>query len=129
NSFNVQAYVFESSGAPSLSVGTKNLSATGTQSSTFSTTDTGDQMYAAIATFKVNTGGGGGGSAPATPTDLAAVPYEGKVYLTWTASTGSPTDYIIEYKTNAAGSYSTFSDGTSTSTSVMVTGLNNGTLY
>ena len=37
----------------------KVLSATGTQQCTFSTTDTGDDMYGAIATFKAAAGGGG----------------------------------------------------------------------
>jgi hypothetical protein len=41
-----------SSGNPGLSVADKILTATGAQESTFSTTDTGDQMAANIATFK-----------------------------------------------------------------------------
>ncbi len=45
-------------GGTGLSVAIKNLSSVGGQSSVYSTTDTGDQMYAAIATFRA-----GGGTA------------------------------------------------------------------
>lgn len=39
------------------------------------------------------------------------------------------TDYVVQYSTSSGGSYSTFSDGTSTSTSATVTGLSNNTPY
>lgn len=42
----------------------KVLSATGTVECTFSCTDTGDEMYGAIATFKKDVGGGGGSVVP-----------------------------------------------------------------
>ena len=39
------------------------------------------------------------------------------------------TDYIVQYATSSGGSYTTFSDGTSTSTSATVTGLASNTAY
>lgn len=54
------------------------------------------------------------------------------VSLSWNApSAGSSaiTDYVIEYKLNSAPSWSTFSDGTSTSTTATVTGLTANLLY
>ena len=38
-------------------------------------------------------------------------------------------DYVVQYSTSPSGSYTTFADGTSTSTSATVTGLTNGTAY
>jgi len=53
--------------------------------------------------------------------------------LTWTApaSTGGSalTDYVVQYAPAGSGSWTTFSDGTSTSTSATVTGLTGGTSY
>ena len=39
------------------------------------------------------------------------------------------TDYVVQYSTSSGGSYTTFADSTSTSTSATVTGLTNGTAY
>ena len=70
---------------------------------------------------------------PGIPTGLSATPTGTQVALSWTApvSNGgsSITDYVIEYKTNAASTWSTFADGTSTSTSATVSGLSSSTLY
>jgi hypothetical protein len=53
NGFGEASFLTESNGGTAgLDMATKTLSTTGTQSSTFSCVDTGDQMYAAIATFK-----------------------------------------------------------------------------
>lgn len=69
---------------------------------------------------------------PSAPTSLNAVGENGQVALTWSAPSdgGSPiTDYIIEYKLSSSGTWLTFSDGTSTSTSATVTGLTNNSAY
>ena len=70
---------------------------------------------------------------PAAPTNVAGTPGNTRVSLAWTAPTNSGgaaiTDYIVQFKTTAATSWTTFSDGTSTSTSATVTGLTNGTGY
>ncbi len=66
---------------------------------------------------------------PSTPVSVVAVPYEGRMYLLWTAATSTVTDYQIDYKLSSSGSWSTFSDGVSTATSTMVTGLTNGSAY
>ncbi len=71
---------------------------------------------------------------PATPAVLGAptgVALNQAVSLTWTApaSGSTPTDYIVQYSSNAGATWSTFSDGVSTATSATVTGLTNGTGY
>jgi hypothetical protein len=67
--------------------------------------------------------------APAAPTPTAG---NASVSLSWTApsANGSAiTDYKIYYATSAGGTYTLFSDTVSTTTSVTVTGLTNGTAY
>ncbi len=64
--------------------------------------------------------------------DLGASGSDSEVDLSWSApgNNGSAiTDYIIEYKETAQPTYSIFADGTSASTAVTVTGLNNGVSY
>jgi large repetitive protein len=72
-------------------------------------------------------------TAPAAPTAVAGTFGNTEVALTWTApnSDGGAviSDYVIQYSSNAGSSWTTFSDGTSTDTSVTVTGLTNGTSY
>jgi titin len=41
----------------------------------------------------------------------------------------SITDYVVEYSSNSGSSWTAFSDGTSTATSITATGLTNGTSY
>jgi hypothetical protein len=67
--------------------------------------------------------------APGAPTPTAG---NASVSLSWTApsANGSAiTDYKIYYSTSAGGTYTLFSDTVSTTTSVTVTGLTNGTAY
>jgi ELWxxDGT repeat protein len=70
---------------------------------------------------------------PAAPTSLVGTPGNGRVSLKWKApksSGGSAiTDYVIQYKTALATSWTTYQDGTSTATSATVERLKNGTKY
>lgn len=71
-------------------------------------------------------------AVPSAPTNLAVVPGSEQVSLSWTGafSAGpSVSDYVIQYSSDDGISWTTFSDGTSTSTSATVTGLTNGTTY
>jgi hypothetical protein len=71
-------------------------------------------------------------SVPGAPTGLGATPGNGQVSLSWTApaSNGGSaiTDYKIEYRLDG-GSFASFAHTASTSTSIVVTGLTNGSLY
>lgn len=69
---------------------------------------------------------------PESPSGLSATPGDGQVALSWTAGADNGaaiTDYLVEYKLSTSGSWSTFSDGVSASTSATVTGLANGLNY
>jgi hypothetical protein len=73
-------------------------------------------------------------TAPGAPTALSGSAGAAQVALTWTAPAsdgGSAiTDYVVQYRTTAGpGTWNTFADGTSTTTSATVTGLTNGTGY
>lgn len=73
-------------------------------------------------------------AAPDAPTGLTASPSSGQVVLSWTApgSNGGAaiTDYLVEYKlTSEPTTWTTFNDGTSTTTSATVTGLTNDLSY
>jgi hypothetical protein len=71
--------------------------------------------------------------APGVPTAVSGTAGNTQVSLTWTApaSDGGAaiTDYVVQYTINGGSSWTTFADGTSTSTSATVTGLTNGTAY
>ena len=72
-------------------------------------------------------------AVPTTPTNLIAATTSGasgSVTLTWTASSNTPTDYIIEYSHNAfaINSYR-FIDAVDTTVTETVTGLTNGLTY
>ena len=73
------------------------------------------------------------GTVPNTPTGLSAVPGDTKITLSWIAPSDDGgsliADYIIEYSSDAGASWSTFTDGTSSSTSVIITGLVNNQEY
>jgi len=69
---------------------------------------------------------------PATPSAPTPTAGNASVSLSWTApsANGSAiTDYKIYYATSAGGSYTLFADTVSTTASVTVTGLTNGTAY
>lgn len=70
---------------------------------------------------------------PGGPTGVWGSPANGVVYLYWSAPTfdgGSPiTDYVIQFSSDGGSSWSTFSDTVTTTASVTVTGLSNGTAY
>ena len=70
---------------------------------------------------------------PTVPTNLTAVSTSGasgSVTLTWTASSNTPTDYIIEYSPNAfATNTYRFIDAVDTTVTETVTGLTNGLTY
>jgi hypothetical protein len=69
-------------------------------------------------------------AVPTVPAGLTAIAGNESAVLSWTASSNTPTDYIIEY--SADGFVTTtmrFFDGVSTATSATVTGLTNGVVY
>jgi hypothetical protein len=72
-------------------------------------------------------------SVPEQPTNVSGQFGDTQVALTWTApgNTGGEdiTDYVIQYKTTSAATWSSFSDATSTATSATVTGLTNDVPY
>jgi len=74
-------------------------------------------------------------TVPGSPTSVVAVSLNTSLAVAWTAptSTGGSaiTDYLVKYSSNngVAGSWILFSDPVSTATSVIVTGLTNGTAY
>lgn len=77
--------------------------------------------------------GGVFGLAPDPPTGgSASSGANGQSVLTWSAPVndggGTISDYLVRYSTDNS-TWSTFADGTSSSTGATVTGLTNGTLY
>jgi hypothetical protein len=89
----------------------------------------------------VSSGGSGGSSydsrwdlfLPPAPTGVTASQGNAQATVSWTApavlSQTPITDYIVQYSSNSGSTWTTFSDGASTSTSVAVTGLSNGASY
>jgi titin len=67
------------------------------------------------------------------PLELSATKGTNAVSLTWNVPTtagGAPiTDYVVSYSQSSTGPFTTFDDGTSTSTAATVTGLTNGSAY
>jgi len=71
---------------------------------------------------------------PAAPTSVTVAGGNAQATVSWTAPTvvlsAVPiTDYVVQFSSNSGSSWTTFSDGTSTSTTATVTGLTNGTAY
>lgn len=70
--------------------------------------------------------------APLAPASVQGTPGNGQVALAWTASTanGSPvTDYVIQRTSDAGTTWVTLTDGISTATTYVATGLTNGATY
>ena len=70
---------------------------------------------------------------PSAVTELAAVPGDAQVVLSWMEpaeeNAGPVTDYVIKFKETSAVDYSTYDDGTSDETNAIVTGLTNLVSY
>ena len=70
---------------------------------------------------------------PLSPSSITGTGLGGSTTIEWTAPTsdgGSPiTDYVIEYSVAGSGTWTPFSDGTSTATSATITGLTAGNAY
>lgn len=71
--------------------------------------------------------------APPSPTSLSGTAGNAQVALSWSApsvlSQTPITDYVVQFSSDSGSTWTTFSDGTATSTSATVTGLTNGTAY
>ncbi len=78
-------------------------------------------------------GGGSTGDVPGAPENLMLTTGDGQLTATWNPPTsqGSSaiTDYLIAVKETTSATWTTYADGVSTDTSVIVTGLTNGTAY
>jgi uncharacterized repeat protein (TIGR02543 family) len=70
---------------------------------------------------------------PLSPSSITGAGTGGSTTIEWivpTSDGGSPiTDYVIEYRVASSGTWTTFSDGTSTATSATITGLSAGNAY
>ena len=70
---------------------------------------------------------------PGAPTSVTGTDGNAQVVVSWTAPTSNGgaaiSDYAIQYSSNSGSTWTTFTDGVSTSTSATVTGLTNGTDY
>src|SRR5690606_6216392 len=92
------------------------------------TTSTGSITYDDCSVFA-----GQPATTPDAPAGLNAVAGVGQVALDWQAPVshgGSPiTDYMIQYSVDGSGSWTTFNDGISASTTAVVSGLTNGVAY
>ena len=72
-------------------------------------------------------------TVPGKPTSVVAVSGNASLAVTWAApdsTGGSPiTDYLVQYSSNSGSTWTTFTDAVSTSQSLTITGLTNGTAY
>jgi hypothetical protein len=72
-------------------------------------------------------------ATPSAPESLSATVEAGQSTLSWTAPSyignSALTQYMVKYKAHNAGSYTTFGTTTPATTSMVVTGLTNGTEY
>ena len=82
--------------------------------------------------FQVTTKNAVGLSTSTSTVNLTATPGAAQVTLAWSAPAspgGTITDYEIEFRENGTSAWTTFTDGVSSSTGGVVTGLTNGTAY
>lgn len=67
------------------------------------------------------------------PTSVAATAGNAQATVSWTAPVDNGgyaiTDYAVQFSSNGGTTWTTFADGTSTTTSATVAGLTNGTVY
>ena len=72
-------------------------------------------------------------SVPNRPTSVVATSGNTQLFVTWTAPAGTGgsaiTNYLVKYSSNNGSTWTTFARPASTATSVIVTGLTNGTPY
>jgi hypothetical protein len=69
---------------------------------------------------------------PDAPVISSVTAGNAQVVVVWSAPANNGaaiSDYVVQYSTSSSDNYTTFADGTSTSTSATVTGLTNGTAY
>jgi hypothetical protein len=69
---------------------------------------------------------------PDAPVISSVTAGNAQVVVAWSAPAtngAAISDYVVQYSTSSSGSYTTFADGLSTSTSATVTGLTNSTAY
>ncbi|WP_353208517.1 fibronectin type III domain-containing protein [Sphingorhabdus sp.] len=73
------------------------------------------------------------GSTLGAPLNLIATAGDGEIAATWSApgydGGSSITDYTVQYSDDAGATWTTFSDGVSTTRAVTITGLANGSTY
>jgi len=103
----------------------------------------GDRNWTSSVGWQTCSGGAGnapcpsiglfGATAASAPTSVSGTSGDGQVSVSWSAPTSNGgaaiTDYVVQYSTSSDRAYSTFSDGTATTTTATVTGLTNGTIY
>jgi hypothetical protein len=86
-----------------------------------------------IATTDWSTNASGVPGAASAPTSLTVSSGRTGMSVSWTAPSSNGgsaiTDYVVQYATTSGGSYTTFSDGTSTTASATITGLTAGSTY
>ena len=102
-----------------------------TKAASFSITDTAGNAQTTLvgSTQSVTVTRNGEPDAPVISSVTAG---NAQVAVAWGAPATNGTaisDYVVQYSTSSSGSYTTFADGLSTSTSATVTGLTNGTAY
>ena len=90
-------------------------------------------MTPQIATTDWSTNASGVPGAASAPTSVVATSGRSGMSVSWTAPSSNGgsaiTDYFVQYATTSGGAYTTFSDGTSTTTSATITGLTAGSTY